>query len=187
MRRSATTGSATATIDADQAAIEIAQLNLDYTRIRSPIDGKTGPMLVQPGNMVAANKSTAPLVTINQIQPIKVSFALPQSDLPRIQTRAAQGGLMRDIDQRDQGGRPYSGAGRLRQQPRRQRERHDRAARDVRQRRCVARAGPARGRRPSSSATFRGATVVPREAVNAGPDDLYVYVVTADNRAAQRP
>lgn len=61
----AATGSAKATIEADEAAIELAALNVDYTRIRSPIDGKTGPILVQPGNMVAAN-SAAPKRTCCQ-------------------------------------------------------------------------------------------------------------------------
>src|ERR1044071_8223591 len=89
----AATGSSKAAVQADQAAVEIAQLNLDYTRIRSPIDGKTGAILVQPGNLVTAN-GTSPLVSITQIQPIKVSFALPQSDLPQIQARAGAGGLV---------------------------------------------------------------------------------------------
>ena len=72
-----------------------ARLNLEYTQIRSPVDGKTGPILIQPGNMVSVNGTTAPLVTITQIQPIKVSFTLPQSDLPRIQARQQAGGLDR--------------------------------------------------------------------------------------------
>src|SRR6267142_262381 len=75
-----------ATLAADEAAINIAQLNLGYTEIRSPVDGKTGPLLVQPGNMIAAN-STTPLVTIAQIQPIKISFNLPQADLQLILAR----------------------------------------------------------------------------------------------------
>ncbi|HVS25196.1 MAG TPA: efflux RND transporter periplasmic adaptor subunit, partial [Gammaproteobacteria bacterium] len=81
----AATGGASASVASDRAAIDLAQLNLDYTRIRAPIDGKTGAILVQPGNVVATNATQQPLVTINQIQPIKVSFSLPQSDLPRIQ------------------------------------------------------------------------------------------------------
>ncbi|HEX5049065.1 MAG TPA: efflux RND transporter periplasmic adaptor subunit, partial [Gammaproteobacteria bacterium] len=95
----AATGSAKAAVQADQAAVDIAELNLDYTRIRSPIDGKTGPILVQPGNLVTAN-GTSPLVTITQIQPIKVSFALPQSDLPQIQARAGAGGLVATVEPR---------------------------------------------------------------------------------------
>ena len=67
--------------------VEAARLNLEFTKIRSPVDGKTGPILVQPGNMVIGQPPRRRLVTIDQIQPIKVSFALPQTDLPRIQAR----------------------------------------------------------------------------------------------------
>jgi membrane fusion protein, multidrug efflux system len=77
-----------------KANAEAARLNLQFTQIRSPINGKTGPILLQPGNLVSVNGLTAPLVSITQIQPIKVSFALPQADLPRIQARAQKpGGL----------------------------------------------------------------------------------------------
>lgn len=73
-----------ATVLADKAGVESAKLNLLYTAIRSPIDGKTGPILIQIGNMVPAN-GTSPLVVITQVQPVKVSLFLPQSELPRIQ------------------------------------------------------------------------------------------------------
>ncbi len=85
----------TATIAADKAAIDTARLNLEYTQIRSPIDGKTGPMLIQPGDMINGPASpAAPLIEIAQIRPIKVSFTLPQSDLPRIQARQKTGRLL---------------------------------------------------------------------------------------------
>ena len=48
----------TATVAADKAALDMARLNLGYTQIRSPVDGKTGPMLVQPGNMVSSSNGT---------------------------------------------------------------------------------------------------------------------------------
>ena len=44
-----------ATVAADKAAVDMARLNLDYTQIRSPVDGKTGPILVQPGNMISSS------------------------------------------------------------------------------------------------------------------------------------
>ena len=85
----------TATIAADKAAVDTARLNLEYTQIRSPIDGKTGPMLIQPGDMINGPASpAAPLIEIAQIRPIKVSFTLPQSDLPRIQARQKTGRLL---------------------------------------------------------------------------------------------
>lgn len=85
----------TATIAADKAAVETARLNVEFTQIRSPIDGKTGPMLIQPGDMINGPASpAAPLIEIAQIQPIKLSFTLPQSDLPLIQAREKTGRLL---------------------------------------------------------------------------------------------
>ena len=81
----------TAAIMADQAAIDLAKLQLGYTEIRSPIDGKTGRILVEPGNLVKAND--VPMVVINQLQPIAVTLALPQRDLPSLQRRMAKGKL----------------------------------------------------------------------------------------------
>ncbi|HEU0094816.1 MAG TPA: efflux RND transporter periplasmic adaptor subunit, partial [Rhizomicrobium sp.] len=75
----------------DQANVQAAQINLNYTRIVSPIDGKTGAIFIQPGNIIPAISSSAqPLVTITQIQPIKVSFMLPQNGLAQIQDRFNQ-------------------------------------------------------------------------------------------------
>jgi multidrug efflux system membrane fusion protein len=82
----ATAKALAASIAADQAAVERAQLNLGYTTIRSPVDGKTGPFLVYPGNQVHASDA-AGLVTITQIQPVKIDFNLPQGDLPQLQDR----------------------------------------------------------------------------------------------------
>ncbi len=76
----------TASIVADQAAIDIAKLQVSYTEIRSPMDGKTGKILVLPGNLVKAN-DTSPMVVINQLQPIAVDISLPQQDLPSLQKR----------------------------------------------------------------------------------------------------
>ena len=81
-----------ASIAADAAAIDIAELQLSYTEISSPLDGKTGRILVRPGNLVKAN-DTSPLVVINQLQPIAVSFSLPQQNLPALQHRMAKGKL----------------------------------------------------------------------------------------------
>ncbi|HEX3943964.1 MAG TPA: efflux RND transporter periplasmic adaptor subunit [Rhizomicrobium sp.] len=92
-----------ATVAADKANVQTARLNLIYSQIHSPVDGKTGPILVQQGNIIAAN-GTNPLVTITQIHPVKVSFFLPQSDLPRIQERMAAHNMTATIRTRGQGG-----------------------------------------------------------------------------------
>ncbi|MBS0193068.1 MAG: efflux RND transporter periplasmic adaptor subunit [Proteobacteria bacterium] len=79
--------SAQAGIKVDQASIAAAKLTLGYTDIRAPIDGRAGRILVQPGNLVKANDVNA-LLTINQIAPIYVNFAIPGADVDRV--RAAQ-------------------------------------------------------------------------------------------------
>ena len=97
----ATVASDKGAVEADQASVDTAAINLGYTEIRSPIDGKTGPILIQPGNVIAVtgtSSSTTPLVTISQVSPIKVSFSLPQTDLSRIQARQRSHGLTAIID-----------------------------------------------------------------------------------------
>jgi membrane fusion protein, multidrug efflux system len=76
--------SAAATVIADRAAVSKAALDVANTTIRAPISGRTGSLLVRQGNLVKAN-SQPPLVVINQIQPILVRFAVPQSQFPDIQ------------------------------------------------------------------------------------------------------
>jgi multidrug efflux system membrane fusion protein len=171
-------------VQADNANVETAQINLGYTQIRSPVDGKTGPILVQPGNMVTS-ASSATLVTINQIQPIKVSFSLPQSDLPRIQARQKVRGLVAAIDLRDEGGKSISAP-------------VDFISNNVNNTSGTIELRATFANEDSSLvpgqlvnvvvelSDIPGATVVPREAVNTGPDGQYVFVVTPDKKAAQR-
>lgn len=80
----ATAASALATVDADRAAVERAQLDVANCTISAPISGRTGSLLVRKGNLVKANAST-PMVVINQIQPILVRFSIPQGELPDVQ------------------------------------------------------------------------------------------------------
>jgi membrane fusion protein, multidrug efflux system len=68
---------------ADRAAVDNARLQLAYCSIRSPIDGRTGNLLVQEGNLVKANDVPV-LVTINQVTPIYVSFSVPEKEMPQI-------------------------------------------------------------------------------------------------------
>ncbi len=71
------------TVQADEAAVTNAELNLEYCEIRSPIDGVTGSLQSYAGNVVKAPDDT--LLTINQIHPIYVAFAVPEQYLPEIQ------------------------------------------------------------------------------------------------------
>jgi len=171
-----------ATLAADEAAINIAQLNLGYTEIRSPVDGKTGPLLVQPGNMIAAN-GTTPLVTIAQIQPIKISFNLPQSDLQLILARERTNGLTAIVDSNDAAGKPLS------------------APVDFTSNAVNNQSGTIELRATFDNKDLSflpgqlvnvtvelnnipNALVVPTDAVNDGPDGSYVYVV-AGGKAVQ--
>ncbi len=80
-----------ASVAADQAAVRSSRLNLSYCSIASPFAGRTGEVLVKPGNVVEANSSV--LVTINQVEPIYVSFAVPQQYQGRLRALARGGRL----------------------------------------------------------------------------------------------
>jgi multidrug efflux system membrane fusion protein len=173
-----------ATVAADKAALDLAALNLDYSKIRSPVDGKTGPVLVQPGNMVSANSLTT-LVTIQQVRPVKISFSLPQKDLDRIQARQKTKGLAATLESRkDADGKSLS------------------APVDFTSNAVSPTSGTIELRANFTNEDLSlvpgqlidvtvqlddipGALVVPRDAVNDGPDGSYVYAVE-DGKAVTR-
>lgn len=72
-----------ATVNADKAMVENARLQLKYCSIYAPITGRTGSLIVNQGNLIKANADN-PMVVINQLQPIYVSFSIPESYLPEI-------------------------------------------------------------------------------------------------------
>lgn len=82
---------AKAAIRADQAAVDNAKVQLSYCFIRSPMDGRTGNLLVQRGNVVKANDIN--LLTINQVNPIYVVFSVPEQNLGEIKRYMAEGSL----------------------------------------------------------------------------------------------
>jgi multidrug efflux system membrane fusion protein len=167
----------------DQGAVQSARINLTYTRIVSPIDGKTGPIFIQPGNIIpAVSAATQPLVTITQIQPIKVSFMMPQNGLSQIQNQLNQRRLMAVI--------PMAGVPRG----------SEKAPVDFVSNVVSATTGTIELRADFPNADMRlvpgqtvtvaasvnqipGATVVPRDAVNMGPDSSFVLVVGKDGKA----
>ena len=180
----AAAGADAATVEADKAAVQTAELNLGYATIRSPITGKTGPILIQPGNLITANNNASPLVTITQLQPIKVSMFLPQSDLPRIQKQMATKKLIMSLH-------PGNGAPIT-------------APVNFVGNQVDAKTGTVELRATFDNADFRlvpgqyvdaavalddypNATVVPRDAVNIGPENRYVYVVGDRDIATMRP
>lgn len=71
------------TLRADQAMVDSARINLGFTQIRSPINGRTGSLNVYEGNVVTANSAT-PIVSINQIEPIYVTFTVPEQNLDQV-------------------------------------------------------------------------------------------------------
>ena len=79
--------SARASLESDQAAVARAKLDLGYCEIRSPVSGRTGNLLVHPGNLIKVNDVA--LVVINQIAPIFVSFGVPEEQLDAIRQRSA--------------------------------------------------------------------------------------------------
>jgi multidrug efflux system membrane fusion protein len=89
---------AEATFKATQAMLENARLNLDYTIIRSPVNGYVGRALLQAGNMVKAN-DTISLVVINQVKPVYVSFAIPEQQLPKVRDLMRKGPLTVNVAQ----------------------------------------------------------------------------------------
>jgi multidrug efflux system membrane fusion protein len=84
------------TVKLDQGSLDAAQVNVDYTRITSPVDGRVGLRMIDPGNIVSAN-GTNGLVTITQLKPITVVFTLAQEFLPEV-AREIRGGRPIRVD-----------------------------------------------------------------------------------------
>jgi multidrug efflux system membrane fusion protein len=81
-----------ASVAADRAAVEESRLQLAWSRIASPINGRTGSLMAHIGDLVSANGSQ-PLLVIHQIEPIDVSFTIPERELPRVRAALAAGKL----------------------------------------------------------------------------------------------
>ncbi len=79
----ATAASLAASVQADEANVQTAKLNLAYTAIRSPLDGRTGNLLVHAGNIVKPDADTA-MVVINQLHPVYVNFSIPEQRLAQV-------------------------------------------------------------------------------------------------------
>lgn len=104
----ATAASLAASMQADEAAIQTARLNLDYCTIRAPITGRTGDLLVHPGNLVKPDADTA-MVVINQVHPVYVDFAIPEQQLPAVREFMAEHKLPVQVSLPEQQGPLESG------------------------------------------------------------------------------
>jgi multidrug efflux system membrane fusion protein len=87
---------ADAAVKVDEATVANARLQLSYTRIASPIDGRAGAMTLPRGNIARAGDSS-PLVVLNQVRPIKIAFSIPQNDLPALRARYSAASLAVDV------------------------------------------------------------------------------------------
>ncbi len=100
-----------ATLVSDQAAVESARLNLSYTRITAPSNGRVGLRQVDAGNMIRASDTNG-LVVITEVDPISVVFPVPQDRLPQVLAQLKAGAKM-PVDAYDREGRTKLGTGTL--------------------------------------------------------------------------
>ena len=187
-----------AAVAADQAAVQQARLNLEYAQIRAPVAGRTGSLLVHAGNVLKANDDK--LVVIDQLQPIYVSFAVPEQILPQVRARGASARLpisARPAMQGKQGGVEQRAQGSIAA------ESHDGVLTfidnavdpltgTIRLKGTFLNQDQALwpGQFVDVQLTLgeqQGAVVAPAEAVQRGQNGEYVFVVKSDNTVESRP
>jgi len=174
-----------AQVQADQAQIGAANLNLVYARITSPIDGVTGVRLVDPGNVVQPSDTTG-LVVVTELDPIAVLFTLPQDDLPSITKGMADGTL--SVEARSRDGDKVLGTGKLTVIDNQINE----ATSTVRLKAIFD--NPTMALWPNQFvkarlhiSTRKHAIVVPAVVVQHGPQGTFAYVVGPDSTATVHP
>ncbi len=96
-------------VQADEASIEEAAINLQYATVRSPLDGRVGLRRLDPGNLVQANATGPGILSITQVRPISVVFTLPQTDIQRVRQAMANGPLPVFADPSNAGGQSSKG------------------------------------------------------------------------------
>jgi multidrug efflux system membrane fusion protein len=176
--------SARAQLVAQQAAVETTRVALDYTIIRSPIDGRTGNLAVKAGNLVTAN--TSELMTIAQVQPVYVTFAVPAVHLPTIKRHITGDRLVVVATPQDAERQPASGQLTFVDNT------VDASTDTIKLKATFSnqdrRLWPGQFARVSLRLeTLPKATVVPTQAVQTGQDGQFVFVVKPDSTVEQRP
>jgi len=174
-----------ATIDADQAAIESAQTQLSYATIKAPIDGRVGFRQLDVGNIIHANDPN-PLTVLTQIQPVNVTFTLPQRDLARVREAMLQGAV--PALAYDQDNNKELGKGELLLVD----NQIDQTTSSIRLKAKFAndddQLWPGEFVRLRLQVdTQANALTVPPVALQRGPQGFYVWVIKPDNTAEQRP
>jgi multidrug efflux system membrane fusion protein len=174
-----------ATLSAHRATIENAKVQLQYATIRAPIAGRTGVLMVNAGNLVRANDQ-APLVTINQVSPIYVSFAFPERLLPDLRRYMTRGSLR--VEARPAAGDGAPAVGQITFVD----NAVDLTTGTIKVKGTFA--NEDRSLWPGQSvnvvvrlATESEAIVVPTVAVQTGPEGNYVFLVKADQTVEMRP
>ena len=175
-----------ALVAADQAAVENARTQLDYTRITAPISGRVGIRLVDAGNIVRST-DTSGLLTINQVQPISVVFTLPQQDLRSVRDALQQDKTLRVLAL-DRDNLSTLAEGTLEVLD----NQIDSTTATVKLKAIFANASYDLW--PGQFVNVRlllsmkdGAVTVPAKAIQRGPNGAYVYVLDAEKKADMRP
>jgi multidrug efflux system membrane fusion protein len=176
--------SARAQIVADKAAVENVQVQLSYTTIESPINGRTGSIAVKQGNVVAAN--TTDLMTITEVQPIYVTFSVPEAQLGDIKRYMGQGQLPVHAAPQADAGTQETGVLTFIDNS------VDATTGTIKLKGTFPNADnklwPGEFVRVTLGLTTRPhATVVPNQAVQTGQDGQFVYVVKKDRTVEMRP
>jgi len=172
-------------VDADRAAVENAKVQLSYCYIYSPIDGQVGSLLVNEGNLVRVNDGT-PLVVINQLSPINVTFSVPEQHLADIKRHMARGALKVDARFPSDEGRPEQGSLAFVDNA------VDRVTGTIKLKaefkNSARRLWPGQFINVAVTlSTQADAVVIPSEAVQVGPEGQQVFVVKEDRRVEVRP
>jgi len=174
-----------ATVAADRANVQSARVQLDYATIEAPISGRTGLLQVHKGNLVRANDTT-PIISINRITPVYVTFAIPESMLPQFKRYMAAGTIRVEARPPNEDGPPSIG----------KIDFIDIAVDATTGTIKVKGTFPNEDRRLTPGqfvnvsvtlTTDANATVVPSVAVQSGQQGTYVYIVKADKTVELRP
>lgn len=176
---------AEAVVVADQAAVENAKVQLSYCYIYSPMSGRVGSLLVNEGNLVRVNDGT-PLVVINQLTPIYVTFSVPEQHLEDIKRHMAMGKLRVDVSFPPDEGRPEAGFLSFVDNA------VDRATGTVKLKAEFAndarRLWPGQFVNVALTLTSQpNAVVIPSEAIQVGQDEQHVFVIKPDKTVEVRP
>jgi multidrug efflux system membrane fusion protein len=179
------TDAAEAVVDADKAAVDNAKVQLSYCYIYSPVNGRVGTLLVNEGNLVRSNDAS-PLLVINQLVPIFVTFNVPEQYLADIKRRMAAGKLIVDARFPSDEGRPEQGSLAFVDNT------VDRTTGTIKLKaefnNSALRLWPGQFINIALTlSTQEGAVVVPSDAIQVGPDGQQVFVVKDDKRVEVRP